>query len=79
MSLTPGTHVGNFNLFVQRASVGEVEMPYAGKVVDVWPAGDRAVVSHPSDNRVSLVNLVPLKVLASIPTGRGPDGVAWIP
>ena len=61
-----------------RRPVGEFELPYAGKVVDVSPAGDRAVVSHPRDNRVSLVNLVPLKVLASIPTGKGPDGVAWI-
>jgi Tol biopolymer transport system component len=61
-----------------RHAIGTVEIPYDGKVVDVSPSGDRAVVSNPADNRITIVDLKALTIVTTIPTGKGPDGVAWI-
>jgi DNA-binding beta-propeller fold protein YncE len=60
-----------------RKLVDSVELPYTAKVIDISPTGDRAVISHPGDSRVTIVSLATLKVLAAITTGKGPDGVAW--
>jgi len=40
-----------------RQASAEITLPFEGKVLDVSPAGDRAVVSHPDDDRISIVDL----------------------
>lgn len=45
----------------------------------VLPDGSRAYVALPSEARVAVVELPSLRVSDRIPTGRGPDGLAWIP
>lgn len=55
-----------------------LDLPFAGKVVAVSPDGRRAAVSHPADDQVSVIDLERLAVLATMATGRTPDGVAWV-
>ena len=61
-----------------RQASGEITLPFAGKVLDASPTGDQAVVSHPADDRISILDLTALKVVSSIVTGKTPDGVAWV-
>src|SRR5262245_30116525 len=61
-----------------RRPVSSVEMPIEGKVLDLSPSGRRAVVSNPDANRVTLVDLDAGKIIRSFPTGKTPDGVAWL-
>ena len=61
-----------------RQASAEITLPFEGKVLDVSPAGDRAVVSHPDDDRISIVDLMAGTVVRSIRTGKAPDGVAWV-
>ena len=60
-----------------RRVAGEMELPFDMKVPDVSPDGDRAVVSHPEDDRISIVDLKALRVAATYQVGKAPDGVAW--
>lgn len=63
---------------VRRREVASIDMPLAGKVVSVSSAGDRAIVSNPTDNRITVVQLSPLRVVSSVVAGKAPDGVAWL-
>lgn len=44
----------------------------------VPPAGGRAYVAVTGENRVAAIDLQKLEVVQTIPTGGGPDGMAWI-
>jgi DNA-binding beta-propeller fold protein YncE len=61
-----------------RKVISTTDMPLAGKVVSVSPDGRRAIVSNPEDDRVTLLDLTAARVIRSFPTGKTPDGVAWI-
>ena len=61
-----------------RQPSGEITLPFAGKVLDVSPTGDRAIVSHPAENQISIIDFPAGTVVRSIPTGKRPDGVAWV-
>ncbi|MGA7919256.1 MAG: YncE family protein [Candidatus Acidiferrales bacterium] len=43
----------------------------------VAPQGDRAYVALAGDNGVAVIDLHKLEVIERIPTGQGPDGLAW--
>jgi YVTN family beta-propeller protein len=43
------------------------------------PGGTRAFVAVNGDNHVAVVDLATLRVTRKIPTGVGPDGMAWVP
>jgi YVTN family beta-propeller protein len=45
----------------------------------ITPDGARAFVAAPRDNAVAIVDLATLSVTGRIATGRGPDGMAWVP
>jgi DNA-binding beta-propeller fold protein YncE len=62
----------------ERREVAAIDMTLAGKVVAVSPASDRAIVSNPSDGRITVLALSPLRVLTSVAVGKTPDGVAWL-
>jgi TolB protein len=61
-----------------RTTAWSIELPFDAKVVDVSRRGDRAVVSHPADDRITIVDLTARRILATMPTGKTPDGVAWV-
>ena len=61
-----------------RVVAWSMEMPHRGKVLTVSGDGRRAFVSHPSDDAISVIDLVARKVAAKLSTGKQPDGVAWI-
>ena len=63
---------------VARAAIGTNTRPFDGKVIDVAPDGSRAAVTHPENDRLSIVDLQTRAVVATIPTGKAPDGIAWI-
>jgi YVTN family beta-propeller protein len=44
----------------------------------IVPDGSRAYVAVSADNNIAVVDLKTLTVTAHIPTGKGPDGMAWI-
>jgi YVTN family beta-propeller protein len=75
--LVQGTSMTVFDVS-ERQPAGVIILPFPGKVVDTSPSGDRAVVSHPADDRVSIVDLAARTILTSISTGKTPDGVAWV-
>jgi YVTN family beta-propeller protein len=41
--------------------------------------GSRAYVAVSNANKVAVIDLKTFKVVGEIPTGRGPDGMAWVP
>ena len=43
----------------------------------ISPAGDTAYVALAGDNAVAVINLHKLEITERIPTGPGPDGLAW--
>jgi YVTN family beta-propeller protein len=43
----------------------------------IVPDGSRAYVALASDNAVAVIDLHALEVTGKIPTGQGPDGLAW--
>jgi DNA-binding beta-propeller fold protein YncE len=75
--LVQGTRFAVFDA-ARRREVASIRLALAGKVVAVSPGGDRAIVSHPADNQVSILQLSPLRVISSMAVGRRPDGVAWL-
>lgn len=60
-----------------RKIVATVELEFRPKVIVVSGDGKFAFVGHPSDDRVSVVDLDSLKVVRTFPTGKRPDGIAW--
>lgn len=62
----------------KRAIGGAIGLPFSGKVISVSADGKRAAVSHPSDDKVSVLDLVGLKVTKTFVAGRTPDGLAWV-
>lgn len=55
---------------------GESPVP-VGILVD--PSGQRAFVANTNADLVTVVDPITLEVLARIPTGKEPDGLAWVP
>jgi YVTN family beta-propeller protein len=43
----------------------------------IVPDGSRAYVALAGDNAVAVIDLHTLEVSGKIPTGQGPDGLAW--
>ena len=43
------------------------------------PGGSRAFVAVNGDNHVAVIDLETWQVTKKIPTGVGPDGMAWVP
>jgi YVTN family beta-propeller protein len=44
----------------------------------VVPDGSRAYVAVSADNNIAVIDLKALTVTGRIPTGKGPDGMAWV-
>jgi YVTN family beta-propeller protein len=60
----------------------EVKRLALGKMPEgilIPPAGSRAFVAVNGDNHVAIVDLKTWQVTKKIPTGVGPDGMAWVP
>jgi DNA-binding beta-propeller fold protein YncE len=47
--------------------------------ISLHPSGKLAFVANAAVDRVAVVDLVRRKVVAALPTGRGPDGIGWFP
>lgn len=62
----------------RRAVAWTVDLPHDGKVVAVSGDGRYAFVTHPGNDAFSVVDLAARKVLATHPTGKQPDGIAWV-
>ncbi len=62
----------------RRAILWSVEMPHAGKVLAISGDGRFAFVSHPENDAVSRIDLRTRNVTQQFPTGKQPDGVAWV-
>jgi TolB protein len=75
--LVQGRHVLVFSA-AGRQVTGRIDLPHEGKVLDISPDGARAVVSHPDEHTITILDLEALRVVSTIPAGRGPDGVLWV-
>jgi DNA-binding beta-propeller fold protein YncE len=75
--LIQGTRVALINV-AKRQQVATIELASPGKVISVSPGGAYLAVSHPSDNRLSVVDIAARNVARSIPVGPAPDGVTWV-
>jgi YVTN family beta-propeller protein len=60
-----------------RRLIGEVALSAAPKVLALSRDGKRAFLTNPGDHSMSVVDLVSLRQVATVPTGRKPDGIAW--
>ena len=56
--------------------MGESSIPIR---VIVHPSGKLAFVANAAVDKVAIVDLIRRKVVGQLPTGRGPDGIAWVP
>ena len=61
----------------ERKILSYVELPFDGKVPSISPDSRYAVISHPSDDKISIVDLTKNIVVRTLATGKQPDGVAW--
>lgn len=75
--LVQGTRVSLINV-AKREQVATIDLASAGKVISVSPGGDYVAVSHPSDNRLSVIDVAARKVARTFPVGPAPDGVTWV-
>jgi YVTN family beta-propeller protein len=62
----------------RRSILWSIELPNDGKVVTVSSEGRRAFVSHPQNDRISVINLSKRKLENTVNVGKQPDGVAWV-
>ncbi|HUN89835.1 MAG TPA: hypothetical protein VMU28_13635 [Terriglobales bacterium] len=46
--------------------------------IEIVPDGSRAFVAVSPDNKVAVIDLKTMAVTGNIPTGKGPDGMAWV-
>jgi YVTN family beta-propeller protein len=56
--------------------MGESSIPIG---ITLHPSGKLAFVANAAVDKIAVIDLVRRKVVAQLPTGRGPDGVAWVP
>ena len=61
-----------------RKEVRRVNLGRGVAGVLIVPDGSRAYVAVSPDNKVAVFDLKTLSVVGSIPTGNGPDGMAWV-
>lgn len=47
--------------------------------ITLHPSGKLAFVANAAVDKIAVIDLLRRKVVAQLPTGRGPDGVAWVP
>jgi YVTN family beta-propeller protein len=60
-----------------RKVAGEVPLEFRPKVIAVSGDSRWAFLGHPSENRLSVVDLKERRVIRTIETGKRPDGIAW--
>ena len=56
--------------------MGESSIPIG---ITLHPSGKLAFVANAAVDKIAVIDLLRRKVVAQLPTGRGPDGVAWVP
>ena len=54
-------------------------LPASPKVMVLSSDGRRAYLTNPEDHSATIVDLEAGRVLATLKTGRRPDGIAWAP
>ena len=59
--------------------IRETPLPASPKVMALSGDGRRAYLSNPEDHSATIVDLVDGRILATVKTGRRPDGIAWAP
>jgi DNA-binding beta-propeller fold protein YncE len=62
-----------------RSQTTRINLGQGAAGILVTPDGTRAFVAVPRDSNVAVVELARLSVTGRIATGRGPDGMAWVP
>jgi YVTN family beta-propeller protein len=61
-----------------RREIKRIKLGHAPEGILVTPDGSHAYVAVWGDNNVAVVDLKTLEVMNRIPTGSGPDGLAWV-
>lgn len=61
-----------------RSVAWSIEMPHPGKVLTISDDSGYAFVSHPDDDRVSVIDLTRRSVVSTFVVGKQPDGIAWV-
>jgi DNA-binding beta-propeller fold protein YncE len=63
---------------VARKVTSRITLPAAAKVLTLSADGEKAFLTSPPTNQVIVLDLKNGKVETSFPTGKQPDGIAWI-
>jgi YVTN family beta-propeller protein len=61
-----------------RKAIKRLKLGRAPSGILIAPDGSTAYVAVSGDNKIAVVDLKTLEVTSSIPTGAGPDGMAWV-
>jgi len=61
-----------------RKELKRVNLGRGAAGVLIVPDGSRAYIAVSSDNKIAVFDLKTLSVIGGIPTGNGPDGMAWV-
>lgn len=62
----------------RRSVLWSVDMPHEGKVLTTSGDSRQAFVSHPGNDRVSIIDLLNRRIESTFAVGKQPDGVAWL-
>jgi DNA-binding beta-propeller fold protein YncE len=62
----------------RRSILWSIDMPYEGKVLTTSGDSRQAFVSHPDNDRVSIIDLLTRRIDSTFAVGKQPDGVAWL-
>lgn len=60
-----------------RKVAGEIPLEFRPKVIAISGDSRWAFIGHPSENRLSVVDLKERRVVRTVDTGKRPDGIAW--
>lgn len=82
-SLVLASDIATGDLTIARTSdksiVKQIHLGRSAEGILITPDGSRAYVGMESDNNVAIVDLKTMTQSGRLDTGKGPDGMAWIP
>ncbi len=61
----------------ERREIKRLNLGHGSAGIVVTPDGSKAFVAVSPDSNIAIIDLKTLKIAGRIPTGKGPDGLAW--
>jgi YVTN family beta-propeller protein len=78
--LVPQSESNNAALFdaARQRLLASIPLSAAPKVITISADSRRAFITSPATNQVLVIDIAARKEIATIPTGKAPDGIGWV-